>query len=266
MIPVKRGSGGQPIPLMETFYDGDGNVVSPVPFLITNGTKTEEYWGRHLNRKEILAIMSKWSKYADTTEAVKNQINDAYTLKIDNGDTIIHFKEPVTGYLTYVVKPPEKGQSRIATCYYLDYRNAVPGSTNVYRIDESGSMYPGRVVIYVNGVRQPSDSYVLLDNRTIMFLDQNTAILGDDKNFRLETRTASDGTKITERVEYVNRDGAVSRLVHKNSDQILVEVLNDYGWNESHFKLKQTKDNFKIVLDDYEVSNSLLNSSDEIKI
>ena len=266
MIPVKRDSKGQPIPLTTVFKDGDGNVTTPIPFMVTNGTKTEEYWGRRLNRKEILAIMSKWSKYSDITEASKSQINDAYTLKIDSGDTIVHFKEPVTGYFTYVVKPPEKGQNSIGTSYYLDYNNAVPGTTNIYRIDESGSMYPGRVVVYVNGIRQPADSYVLLDNRTIMFLSQDTALLGNSKNFRLETREADDGSKITERVEYMHKDGITSRLVHKNSDQILIEVLNDYGWNESHFTLKQTKDNFKIVLDDYEVSNSMLNSSDEIKI
>ena len=99
-----------------------------------------------------------------------------------------------------------------------------------------------------------------------MFLSQDTALLGNSKNFRLETREADDGSKVTERVEYMHKDGITSRLVHKNSDQILIEVLNDYGWNESHFTLKQTKDNFKIVLDDYEVSNSMLNSSDEIKI
>lgn len=266
MIPVQRDSFGQPIPLTTVFKDIEGNITTPIPFTVTNGTKTEEYWGRRLSRKEILAIMSKWSKYSDITEVKKSQINDAYTLKIDSGDTIVHFKEPVTGYFTYVVKPPEKGQNSIGTCYYLDYNNAVPGATNVYRIDESGSMYPGRVVVYVNGVRQPSDSYVLLDNRTIMFLDQDTALLGNDKNFRLETREADDGTKITERVEYMHKDGITSRLVHKNSDQILIEVLNDYGWNESHFTLKQTKDNFKIVLDDYDVPNSILNSSDEIKI
>ena len=190
----------------------------------------------------------------------------------------ICFKKPVTGIVSYLIEPPENGNSHVCTRISLDHNNVVEGSINVYetifrdendrsKILEKEPLYPGRIVVYINGVRQPSDSYTILDNYTIMFLDEDTALLGNDKNYHKEVTTLEDGTVDVAYTEYINTRNGIKKIRHLNgSDKILIEVRNDYGWSEAHFKLKQSKDNYKIVLEDYKLNSSMLETTDEIKI
>ena len=248
-------------------WDGDAPEIAPNGrhyfekdiWRLTSGTD-------FLTRAEAIALLALDPKYRDAA-VDKSYINAAYTIETTENGTFIKFDVPICGLVTYVVHPPETGKDNVGKQFFMDATNAVQGAENAYTLGEGESFYPGRTVVYVNGVRQSQDSYTLLNNKTIMFLDQNTPILGNGKNFRAETVTAEDGSKHLEYAEYcLNDEGNIVRLQHKHSDRIMIEVRDDYGWKEAHFKLKRTKDNFKIVLDQYDLTASLLETTDEIKI
>jgi hypothetical protein len=61
-----------------------------------------------------------------------------------------------------------------------------------------------------------------------VFLDQNSPLLGNGKNYREETIVEKDGTKHIEHAEYrLDDEGNIVRLPHKHSDRIMVEVRDD---------------------------------------
>ena len=219
-----------------------------------------------LTRAESIALLALDPKYRDSYVS-RDYINAAYTIETTEDGTFIKFDQPVCGVITYVVHPPETGKSNIGKQYFMDASSAVHGAENAYMLSDGESFYPGRTIIYVNGVRQPQDAYTLLNNKTIVFLDQNSPLLGNGKNYREETIVEEDGSKHIEHAEYrLDDEGNIVRLPHKHSDRIMVEVRDDYNWKEAHFKLKRTKDCFKIVLDQYDLTASLLETTDEIKI
>ena len=219
-----------------------------------------------LTRAEAINLLTLDPKYRDP-HVDKSYINAAYSITTTEDGTFIEFDAPICGVVTYVVTPPENGKSNIGRQYFMDDMNAIKSAENAYQLGDNESFYPGRTIIYVNGVRQPQDSYTLLNNKTIVFLDTDNQIIGNDSNYREETVAAEDGSKYIEHTEYrLNDDNEVVRLTHKRSDRIMVEVREDYDWKEAHFKLKRTKDCFKIVLDQYDLVASLLETNDEIKI
>lgn len=250
-----------------TQHDGDAKEIAPNGYHyfeddILNLVRSDE----RLTRQEAINILALEPKYRDPV-ADKSSIRASYTIETNENGTFFVFNAPICGQVTYVLHPPEEGNATIGRQYFLDHRNIVHGASNVYQLDEGESFYPGRNVVYVNGVRQPQDSYTVLNSRTIMFLDKETRLIGNDTNFRKETTKNADGTEYTENIEYMMSDtNEMVRFPHKKSDSIMVEVREDYGWKEAHFKLKATPDCFKIVLEDYGLEGSLLESTDEIKI
>jgi hypothetical protein len=101
----------------------------------------------------------------------------------------------------------------------------VEGSTNVYRT--SKSLYPGRVTVYVSGLRQPRNSFSIVDNNTILFKDQNTILNIQDK--------------------------------------ILIEVRQEFRRKERTFNF-ESLDHFNIFRNEYDLALDILESRDEILI
>ena len=60
--------------------------------------------------------------------------------------------EKVRGIVTYVIERTEKGNENTGEREILDKNNVVPNTINVYRTKKS--LYPGRVVVYINGLRR----------------------------------------------------------------------------------------------------------------
>lgn len=262
-----------------------GNVPKQL-FVDANGNRVTEQLV--LTNQQEVCITDAGSMNNDSISIYLNGVmqyeGDSYEfISTPSGETTqqgrwIRFKKPVTGIVSYLIEPPENGNSHVCTRIYLDHNNVVDGSINVYesifrdeedrgKILDKETLYPGRIVIYINGVRQPSDSYTILDNYTILFLDEETELLGNDKNYHKEVTTLEDGTIDTAYTEYINTRNGIKKIRHLDgSDKILVEVRDDYGWSEAHFKLKQSKDNYKIVLEDYKLYSSMLETTDEIKI
>ena len=51
------------------------------------------------------------------------------------------------------------------------------GSSNVHQTELS--LYPGRVTVYINGIRQPKEAFTILDNHTLMINDQSVKLITD---------------------------------------------------------------------------------------
>lgn len=117
--------------------------------------------------------------------------------------------EKFTGKITYIIELPENNQSTACSMEVLDEQNILPGYVNMYKTKKP--MFPGRVTLYVNGIRQPADAFTVFDNYTLLIND-DTALIGNSQNYPEETVLAG-GSKHT--------------LTHSVADKLLVEVRQD---------------------------------------
>ena len=117
--------------------------------------------------------------------------------------------EAFTGKVTYIIELPENNQTMACTMETLDEHNLVHGYINMYKTEQP--MFPGRVTVYVNGVRQATDSFTVFDNHTLLINDEEP-LIGNWNNYPDEKVPANNR-------EYVRH--------HNAADKILVEVRQD---------------------------------------
>lgn len=158
--------------------------------------------------------------------------------------------EKVRGIVTYVIERTENGNENTGEREILDRNNIIPNTINVYRTNKS--LYPGRVVIYINGLRQSQDTYTILDNHTIIFRDKNTKLIGAADNFPDEILMTKDLKEVT--------------LHHYLEDLILVEIKNDCKRTENHIVLDDEELTYNIPIEKYDLPVNLIDSQDEILI
>lgn len=168
-------------------------------------------------------------------------------IKEDITGTKFYFPEPITGHVTYTVQAPEKGSSITTTREILTHENVSPGMINLYKT--KNSLYPGRITVYVNGVRQPQEAYTILDNYTIYFNDKETMLVGNESNYPTEKILVGNELK---------------EFVHNESDKILIEV----SMIEKEEKTIHVDDSFAydINVNKYDIDMNILEPSDEIVI
>lgn len=157
---------------------------------------------------------------------------------------------PVTGIVTYTIEYPEKGAARVSQREVLTEKNIIPNTINAYHTTKP--MYPGRVVFYVNGIRQPQQAFTILDNYTLLVNDEKTMLVGNANNFPDEEVRPSE-------------DGQHFYIHHEKSDQILVEVKQDYDRQENTILLDSTT-NRSIDVEHYDLPLGILEASDEVAI
>lgn len=154
--------------------------------------------------------------------------------------------EAFTGKVTYVIERPEKNAKISCTMEILDNSNLKFGHINAYTTKQS--LFPGRANVYINGVRQATDSYTILDNHTLL-INGDTALIGSSNNY--PTERIVDGDK-----EYL--------LNRKQPDYILVEIRQD----ERKEICIECKDHpaYEINIEKYDIDTSILEAADEIMI
>lgn len=157
---------------------------------------------------------------------------------------------PVKGVVTYTIEFPEHGNSVVAAREIVDARNALNDLTNVYRT--TTPLYPGKLTVYVNGVRQPHDAYTIMDAHTIMFLDKDTRLIGNIHNYPDENILNLQNKPVT--------------LHHSLDDKIMIEIFQEHKWKEEHIKLEQSKQNFIVPMKKYDLTPDLVRTKDELKI
>lgn len=158
-------------------------------------------------------------------------------------------KEPVTGVVSYTVESPSYGNDYVAKREILTYENAIKGTTNTYRTKQP--LYPGRIVVYVNGLRQPQDSFKILDNNTIVFDDDKVQLVGNQYNYPVEKM--SNGKNVV-------------NIEHTNADVILIENRPNTARKENTFRLNQTSTNFRVSISEYDLPQGIVDTNEELLI
>lgn len=156
---------------------------------------------------------------------------------------------PVTGRITYIIENPERGALRACVREILTPENAVEGAINAYRTQEP--LYPGRVTVYVSGLRMPKEAWTILDNHTILLKDTSTVLLGNTSNWPMQIILRPDGTRIEAPV--------------KVADEVLIEVRQEFSRVEQTIVWREQNE-WDIEVGKYDLPKEILEASDEILI
>lgn len=154
--------------------------------------------------------------------------------------------EKFTGEVTYAIELPENAQQQSCTMEVLDEKNLTPGYINMYRTKQP--LFPGRVTLYINGIRQSTDTFTVFDNYTLL-INSETPLIGDWQNYPAED-VVSGGKKYT--------------LTHDIADKLLVEVRQDER-QEQTIQL-DGHPVYDIDIEKYDLPPDILEAADEIMI
>ncbi len=154
-----------------------------------------------------------------------------------------YLPEPIwRGRVTYVI---EQSETPI-TAEVLGPSNITPGTVNIYKTSQP--LYPGRVTVYINGIRQPQETYMIQDNYTLIFPGQR--LVGNYQDYPSETWVDGENIHV---------------MQHPVPDYILVEVRND-NRVEKTFKILQDLPAYELSVDTYHIDREILETSDEVMI
>ena len=151
--------------------------------------------------------------------------------------------------VTYIIEPIESGETYGHKTIIMGPESAV--HPNIYQVgdsDDTPDLYPGRLTVYINGIRIPNEDWTLLDNKRIMLKYNNYQAIGSSDNY--PTETYLDGNRFFE-------------VKHNYPDYIMVEIRKDYDRQEVSFEINTT-DNMELYLDDYPIDSSVLEATDEV--
>lgn len=180
-------------------------------------------------------VAEKFNSAEKSLSVYVNGIRQYHVKEHDN----LSFELPdaVVGIVTCGIEKPENGYTQTAEREILDENNVVQGAVNVYRTNIS--LYPGRVILYINGLRQNRDNFTVLDKHTLV-INSSQALIGNKDNFPLE------------------KPDADTEIIHRLTDQILVEVKHDYGRIDSAMKIDNLIDS-SIPISDEELLKTKVN-------
>ncbi len=152
--------------------------------------------------------------------------------------------------ITYFIEPIEAGEQYGYETVLLTKEDSI--QPNVYAVEENDStpsLYPGRLTVYVNGLRIPKESWTLLDSKKIMLKFEDYKTLGTADNFPIENKIRPDNSLIS--------------VTHNYPDYITVEIRKDYDRKEMTIEL-DSKDAMEIYVEDYGIPLGILECKDEI--
>lgn len=155
-----------------------------------------------------------------------------------------------TDTIQYIIEPIEKGETFGHQMVLLSNENAI--QPNVYQVDDNGpDLYPGRVTVYINGLRLPNDDWTLLGNKEILLKYNDFKAIGSANNYPEET--------------YILDSDSTHTVTHNYPDYIMIEIRNDYDRRENTIDF-DPEDQNEIYLDKYEIPTEILDTVDEVLI
>ena len=171
---------------------------------------------------------------------------DGRSIKFINGPDEIRANERIH----YTIEQIETGASKVMDVITLDNKNAI--GTNVYEIPKQTELYlyPGRLVVYRNGVRLPKEDWTLIGNKTIQIINSDRPYIGTTSNYPKE----SFFNKNTDTTYVIN---------HHQPDRITIEIRQDYKRKEHTFKMRYNRIP-EFPINDYNIDPQILESKDEV--
>ena len=182
------------------------------------------------------------------------QILDIDYIENEDGRSIKFINEPdeikVNERIHYTIEQIETGASKVMDVITLDNKNAI--GTNVYEIPKQTELYlyPGRLVVYRNGVRLPKEDWTLIGNKTIQIINSDRPYIGTTSNYPKE----SFFNKNTDTTYVIN---------HHQPDRITIEIRQDYKRKEHTFKMRYNRIP-EFPINDYDIDPQVLESKDEV--
>ena len=171
---------------------------------------------------------------------------DGRSIKFINGPDEIKVGERIH----YTIEQIETGASKVMDVITLDNKNTI--GTNVYEIPKQTELYlyPGRLVVYRNGVRLPKEDWTLIGNKTIQIINSDRPYIGTTSNYPKE----SFFNKNTDTTYVIN---------HHQPDRITIEIRQDYKRKEHTFKMRYNRIP-EFPINDYDIDPQVLESKDEV--
>lgn len=151
----------------------------------------------------------------------------------------------------YTIETSDTNRNKVMDVVVLDNNDSI--GTNVYKIPDKSDLqlYPGRLVVYRNGVRLPDNEWTLLGNKTIQIIKTDRPYIGTTKsNFPRETY-------FKEELDYTYE------IEHHYPDRLIIEIRQDYGRKEATFLSKYNRIP-EYPIKDYDIDPLILESKDEV--
>lgn len=166
-----------------------------------------------------------------------------------------YLKAPFVGNIYYILEYPEERREKTCEREILTFENRTD-MAGVYRTNIN--LLPGITTLYIGGLRQSRDSFVIMDSNTILIKDQFVGTGHGKNHLRDEIPVGNDFEPVT----------------WSQEDLLLVEVRQDYRYTEKAIT-KKTKageaslaignpTEFYCEADD--IPRTILNTNDEILI
>lgn len=150
--------------------------------------------------------------------------------------------------ITYVIETPEKGMRRACTREILTKDAVIPGSANAYRTQMD--LYPGRVTVYLGGMRLQKEAWTILDNHTFLI--------------KAPERLTGDADTFPEK-KYLRHNGKIITIHPQQCDEILIEIRQEYQRIERTILWEELND-WDIGIEEYDLPKEILEAADEILI
>ena len=242
---------GQPLTIKNIFLDGGKNKYTKDNCYFKIPDKFEPNYG-------LLSV------YIDGIRQ--------YYVKENQDGLGFSFQSPVQSpaMVTYVIETMDTPSESYCKRIILDEKNIVPNTVNVYKTYKTNvpdanpndriSLYPGRVSVYINGVRQPQNSFTIIDNYTLSFNSSITKVVGGKDTFPYEVIRNELGE------EMYHVDGTLRKMEHSDTDKILIEVKQDLDRIETYLEVPPNNDGFSIDITNNKVNPAILETNDEILI
>lgn len=177
---------------------------------------------------------------------------DYKELDEDNKIKLLTSYEEGRDKLLYIVEPIENGEMVGYEQVILSQENAV--QPNIYKLDvvkdEGISLYPGRLTVYVNGLRISNKDWTIIDNYRIMLNYQDYMAVSETAG-NYPTETISKDDKELFKVE------------HKYPDYIVVEIRKDYDRKEVTVNYT-AKDGHQLFVVEKEIPEEILDCKDDV--
>ena len=150
----------------------------------------------------------------------------------------------------YMIEPIETGELTGFQTVVLDRDNVI--GPNIYCLDKDTdiSLYPGRLTVYVNGLRLSSNEWILIDNEKIMLRLSDFLARGSSSNYPL--------------TGHINKKGCQYEVANRYPDYIVVEIRKDYDRKEQSLIYDGNKDNGILSIEEKEIPPEILDTNDEV--
>lgn len=158
------------------------------------------------------------------------------------------FKIEDSDRLTYIIEPIEYGQDRGYNTVILSKDDIL--QSNVYHIQNENSpeLFPGRLELYLNGIRLPKEDWLILNNKKIMLKFNDYMALGDKNNFPTQKYIEGENT---------------FEITHLVPDNLVIEIRYDYDRLEQTIEVD--KDNvMELSVEELGIDPRILDTQDEI--